>query len=148
LAVQPLRPGSGTRIAGFRYNDGVKHRPVEEMPIMAAPAPGALLPLALRREGAERLIIEWNDGHRSVYTWKHLRANCPCASCREEREKPPDPFRILKPAELLPLAPVGMPAVGRYAYKIVWSDGHETGIFTLDLLRSLCQCPQCEQDKT
>ncbi len=36
-----------------------------------------------------------------------------------------------------------MPAVGRYAYKIVWNDGHETGIYTLEYLRSLCQCPEC-----
>ena len=34
--------------------------------------------------------------------------------------------------------------VGRYAYKIVWSDGHDTGIYTLEHLRSLCQCPQCQ----
>ena len=33
--------------------------------------------------------------------------------------------------------------VGRYAYHIVWSDGHDTGIFTLEHLRELCQCPAC-----
>jgi DUF971 family protein len=32
-----------------------------------------------------------------------------------------------------------MPRVGRYAYKIVWSDGHDTGIFTLEHLRALCE---------
>src|SRR5262245_50825743 len=90
---------------------------------MAEPAPGALMPLSLRREGPDRLVIEWGDGHRGVYTWKHLRDHCPCAGCREEREKPPDPFRILKPNELVPLNAAGMPRVGRYAYKIVWSDG-------------------------
>ncbi len=102
-----------------------------------------LTPIALKKDGPERLIIEWSDGHRSVYTWQHLRANCPCAGCREERQKPPDPFRILKPNELGPLAPVSMPPVGRYAYKIVWNDGHDSGIYTLEHLRSLCQCPQC-----
>jgi DUF971 family protein len=106
-------------------------------------ASGPLVPLALRRDGPDRLVIEWNDGHRSTYAWAHLRAHCPCAGCREERDKPPDPFRILKPSELVPLAPVSMPRVGRYAYKIVWSDGHDMGIYTLEHLRSLCQCPQC-----
>ena len=110
---------------------------------MSAPVPGPLTPVALSKDGPDRLVIEWNDGHRSVYAWKHLRARCPCATCREEREKPPDPFRILKPSELVPLAPVGMPRVGRYAYKIVWSDGHDAGIYTLEQLRSLCQCPDC-----
>ena len=97
-----------------------------------------LWPLAIRREGNDHLVIEWNDGHRCVYTWAYLRKNCPCAGCREEREKPPDPFKLLKPSELVPLAPVKMERVGRYAYKIVWSDGHDSGIFTLEHLRQLC----------
>ena len=110
---------------------------------MAASGSEPLLPVSLSKEGSERLIIVWNDGHRSIYTWQHLRNNCPCAGCREEREKPPDPFRLLKPEELVPLAPVAMPRVGHYAYKITWSNGHDTGIYTLEHLRSLCQCPAC-----
>ncbi len=113
---------------------------------MSASSAGALVPLALKKEDPDRLIIDWMDGHKSTFTWKHLRDNCPCATCREERTKPPDPFRILSPGELgprPPLAPSAMTPVGRYAYKIVWNDGHETGIFTLETLRSLCQCPQC-----
>jgi DUF971 family protein len=105
------------------------------------------MPLKVRGDGPERLRIEWSDGHISTYTWSHLRANCPCAGCREERAKPPDPFRILKPNELVPLAAVSMPRVGRYAYKIVWSDGHDTGIYTLEHLRELCQCPACSPPK-
>ena len=104
-----------------------------------------LTPTALRKDGPDRLVVEWNDGHHSVYTWRHLREQCPCASCREERTRPPDPLRVLKPAELAPLAPVNMPRVGRYAYKIGWNDGHDTGIYTLEYLRSLCQCPECQK---
>ncbi len=105
---------------------------------------GPLTPTVLRKDGPDRLVIEWNDGHHSEYTWRHLREHCPCASCREEQGRPPDPLRVLKPGELLPPAPTAMPAVGRYAYKIVWNDGHETGIYTLEYLRSLCQCPECQ----
>jgi DUF971 family protein len=115
---------------------------------MAAPASEPLTPLALGREGPDHLRIDWSDGHRSVYAWTHLRANCPCANCREDRNKPPDPFRILKPSELVPLAAVAMPRVGRYAYQIAWSDGHNTGIYTLEYLRALCQCPQCAASRT
>lgn len=111
---------------------------------MSEARPEPLVPVALSKEGPDRLIIDWNDGHRSIYTWQHLRENCPCAGCREERGKPADPFQLLKPSELMPLAPVGMPRVGRYAYKIVWSDGHDTGIYTLEHLRQLCQCTQCQ----
>lgn len=102
-----------------------------------------LQPLVLRRDNDDRLVIEWNDGHHSVYSWKHLRDHCSCAGCRDEREKPPDPFRILKPNDLVPLKAVSMPRVGRYGYKIVWSDGHDAGIYTLEHLRSLCQCSLC-----
>src|SRR5581483_7318306 len=111
---------------------------------MPIPTPQPVQPLRLSKEGDDRLIIEWNDGHRGSYTWKHLRSNCPCASCREERDKTPDPFRIIKPSEVAPhapLAPTSVDPVGRYAYKITWNDGHDTGIFTLEHLRSLCQCP-------
>jgi DUF971 family protein len=104
---------------------------------MAEPGPGAVVPRALRREG-DSLVIDWSDGKRSALTWRQLRDACPCASCREERDKPPDPFRILKPSELVPLAPVAMERVGRYAYKITWSDGHDTGIYSLEYLRTLC----------
>ena len=103
----------------------------------------ALRPVALRKEGDDRLIIEWNDGHHSEYAWTHLRSQCPCAGCREERMQPPNPFRILKPSELAPLKPVSIAPVGYYAYKIVWNDGHDSGLFTLEYLRSLCQCPEC-----
>jgi DUF971 family protein len=118
---------------------------------MAVPGSQPLIPLALGRDGSDRLRIDWSDGHQSVYTWAHLRANCPCAGCRDERSRPPDPFRILKPSELEPLAPASMPRVGRYAYKIVWTDGHDTGIYTLEHLRELCQCSQCaapDEEKT
>jgi DUF971 family protein len=104
-----------------------------------------LRPKALHKEGAERLIIDWNDGHRSVYSWQHLRTHCPCASCRDQRAQPPDPFRILSAKELTvgPLAPVAVTPIGHYAYQITWSDGHDTGIYTLEHLRELCQCDIC-----
>ena len=73
---------------------------------MSAPGPGPLMPVALSKDGDDRLVIQWNDGHRGVSGWAHLRKECPCAGCREERQKPPDPFRVLKPTELTPLRPV------------------------------------------
>ena len=95
--------------------------------------------MALRKEGEDRLVIDWSDGLRTTYTWRHLRDNCPCAGCREEHLAPPDPFRILKASELVPLKPVSINPVGHYAYKIAWSDGHDTGLFTLEHLRKLAQ---------
>jgi DUF971 family protein len=129
------------RAAGYNGIDIVRVH--QESVVMSSSRSEPLTPVALSKDGPDRLSIEWSDGHRSIYTWQHLREQCPCAGCREERMKPADPFRILKPSELVPLAPVSMSPVGRYAYKIVWSDGHDSGIYTLEHLRSLCQCPQC-----
>jgi DUF971 family protein len=109
-----------------------------------------LLPVALSKEGDDRLVVQWNDGHRSVYTWKHLRDHCPCAGCREEQLRPPEPLHILTEKELNApkvLRPVELAPVGRYAYKIVWNDGHDTGLYTLENLRALCQCPECSAKK-
>lgn len=104
----------------------------------------ALIPRTLSKQGDDRLAIDWSDGHRSIHTWQHLRNNCPCAGCREERQQPPDPFRVLKPSELQPLKPVRLEPIGHYGYKIVWNDGHDSGIFTLEHLRELCECSKCQ----
>src|SRR5215216_3989636 len=97
-----------------------------------------LHPLSLRREG-DGLRIEWSDGVVTTVPWRTLRNACPCATCNEERAKPPDPFRVLTPQEVAAGAPspVAMAPVGHYAYQIKWNDGHDTGIYTLDLLREL-----------
>ena len=97
-----------------------------------------LRPLALKREG-DGLKIEWSDGAITIVPWRKLRSNCPCASCNEERSKPADPFRILSPQEVAAgaPAPVAMVPIGHYAYQIRWNDGHDTGIYPIDLLRKL-----------
>ena len=98
----------------------------------------ALKPVAMRREG-DGLRIEWSDGSSTHATWRYLRKNCPCATCNEERAKPPDPFRVLSPQEAAagPPSPTSMKPLGHYAYQITWNDGHDTGIYPIELLRRL-----------
>lgn len=97
-------------------------------------------PSKLERLGEDQLLIEWSDGAKRRYAVRELRDGCPCATCREKRKAPREaanPFVILKPEETLPLAVTGMTPVGSYAYSIAFSDGHDTGIFSFDLLREL-----------
>lgn len=105
---------------------------------MTGSSSSSIRPVSLRKEGDDYLVIEWSDGKVCRYSWQLLREKCPCAGCREERLKPADPFRILNPAELEPLRPVALNPIGYYAYKITWSDGHDTGLYTLEFLRELC----------
>jgi DUF971 family protein len=98
-------------------------------------------PTALSRTADGRLQITWSDDQTRVYTVKELRDACPCATCREKRNaatsEPAPLFTILKPEEARPLTIAGMQPVGNYAYTVAFSDGHDTGIFTFELLREL-----------
>jgi DUF971 family protein len=42
--------------------------------------------------------------------------------------------------------PVTIEPVGRYGIQIQWSDGHGTGIYTFEVLGSLCACADCSLD--
>ena len=98
-------------------------------------------------EGALR--IEWGDGHYTALPLAQLRAKCPCATCRELRDAPPDPFRVLTASEAAAVPDlVDIEPVGRYGLKPVWMDGHNTGIYTYEYLRSLCPCTECAAART
>jgi DUF971 family protein len=99
-------------------------------------------PTKLSLTANDKLLIEWSDGVRREYGFEELRKNCPCATCREKRSQPPEPaalFPVLSAAEARPTRILGMEPVGSYAYSIQFSDGHDTGIYTLELLRELGQ---------
>jgi len=83
------------------------------------------------------LIIHWSDGTKRRYTFGELRSACPCATCREKRSHPAPLLPVLSASEAQPLSINGMKPVGAYAYTIAFSDGHDTGIFSYDLLKSL-----------
>lgn len=99
-----------------------------------------LYPTEVKLTSPDQLRIVWNDGQAREYAVRELREHCPCASCRERRTAPPPPpttLTVLSPAETQPLRIASMEPTGRYAYSIDFSDGHDTGIFTLELLRQL-----------
>lgn len=88
----------------------------------------------------KRLRIEWADGHVSEYPPRYLRIACPCAGCIEEMTGRP----LLDPSTVAPdIWPRAISYVGRYALKFDFSDGHDTGIYTFELLRDLCRCDAC-----
>jgi DUF971 family protein len=85
----------------------------------------------------QQLVIEWSDGSRSEFALAELRRRCPCAGCRTERERQEqNPLKVLK------FDPAGVRVtdarlVGNYAIQLVWSDGHDTGIFDFRFLRAM-----------
>ncbi len=99
-----------------------------------------LQPTKIELIADDRLRIEWNDQTQREYTFGELREACPCATCREKRKPPPPTsmeLPVLSAAEAAPLKVLGMKPVGNYAYSIAFSDGHDTGIYTIESLRQL-----------
>ncbi|MBX3014556.1 MAG: DUF971 domain-containing protein [Caldilineaceae bacterium] len=94
---------------------------------------------------AGRLTITWQDHHVSEYVLRWLRANCPCATCREERRVAAleTDLLTLSSGPLPSTQIAGAELVGNYAIRLRWTDGHDTGIYTFGLLRAVCPCTQC-----
>jgi DUF971 family protein len=110
--------------------------------------------------------IAWADGHSSHYDFVYLREECPCAMCNDERLKKAqgqqkdlqlqkeNPSRAAAPQLSSPLLPLFKPkltakaahAVGNYAMQIDFNDGHATGIFSFDYLRTICPCQECARE--
>ncbi len=96
-------------------------------------------PVAIRSpRGARTTEIDWADGHRAVYPHAILRGYCPCAGCQGHSGD----IRFLETTddkqELEDIE-----TVGGYALSLKWFDGHASGIYRYDFLRSLCQCDTC-----
>lgn len=118
------------------------------------------LPIDQRRKPASVKIhvsngtgvdIVWADGHASHYDFVYLRENCPCATCNDERIKKESlgeasPTFVSSPALPMfkpkPRAQSATP-VGQYAIQLSFSDGHSTGIYSYEHLRSICPCAEC-----
>ncbi len=93
--------------------------------------------------GNDALTIEWSDGHKGAYPYRYLRDKCPCATCTESGPPRAAAPNLLPILGVKPLKPLRAELVGRYALQIHWNDGHSTGIYSFDFLRSLCPCAEC-----
>ncbi|MCG3156806.1 MAG: hypothetical protein DKINENOH_03431 [bacterium] len=84
----------------------------------------------------QTLGIDWDDHSRTTYGLRFLRGNCRCAACVDEvtGQRLVFPEHIPENIRALEARPVG-----RYAIQFLWSDGHESGIYTFDYLRELVQ---------
>jgi len=86
------------------------------------------------------LAIKWDDGEETFVPLEKLRRNCPCAGCQGERDVMGNLYRgpeiplTAASFQLLQVVPVG-----GYALQMKWADGHNTGLFSYELLRGLGQ---------
>jgi DUF971 family protein len=83
------------------------------------------------------LALRWSDGTESYILLETLRKRCPCAECAGEKDLTGNvyggrPRHILASFELSRCH-----IVGGYAIQPEWKDGHSSGIYSYDYLRSL-----------
>ena len=104
-----------------------------------------VVPEKIERWGECGLVISWSDRSQRRYSAVQLRDGCPCATCREKQRAKqqqadsgrPRALPVLSAGELQPLKILRMVPLGNYAYNIAFSDGHDSGIYTFELLRQL-----------
>ena len=86
--------------------------------------------------------IVWADGHESLYELPALRRSCPCAGCSGEMGRPGTVGEgtVLTPRQTT-LADVQQ--LNRFGLQLIWADGHDDGLFSYALLRTLCPCDAC-----
>jgi DUF971 family protein len=86
----------------------------------------------------QTLAVKWEDGTETFIALERLRRACPCAGCKGETD-------IMGNLYKNPEQPLTPPAfqlrsvqlVGSYGLQPVWADGHATGIYSFEYLRTL-----------
>ena len=94
-------------------------------------------PGEIRKLEDKELLITWQDGHRSLYSFPYLRRKCRCAACVDEWT---GELRLVAENISEEIHPMAIRPVGNYGIRFDWSDGHSTGIYAFEYLRSICPC--------
>ena len=95
-------------------------------------------PKSISKPHPSLIRAEWQDGFSSTITLEKLRDECPCALCKDEREKKgKEPFPMLKTFIAGMNELKALDKVGNYAVTAKWGDGHDTGIYTYDAIRDI-----------
>ena len=103
-------------------------------------------PLSLKRRNAAVLCSTWSDGLESCILMSDLRDACPCAHWSGEQIMGQVVFpgmKTLAPGmnELTALTPVG-----NYGIQASWKDGHDTGIYSFNMLRGVFESKRLSQE--
>jgi DUF971 family protein len=90
-------------------------------------------PVTIDIERDRGVVLTWADGTTSRFGLEELRQHCPCADCRNRRDRGLQVWPL--PSSPQPLRIVDAELVGAWGITITWNDGHSTGIYSWSLLR-------------
>ncbi|MFT4705616.1 MAG: DUF971 family protein [Bradymonadia bacterium] len=90
------------------------------------------------READQALEILWDDASRDTYALAYLRGWCPCAKCQGHFAG------TMKFQEGASTTLVSAEPVGGYAMRLIWADGHKSGLFAFAYLKQIASAPPAE----
>ena len=97
-----------------------------------------IYPVQIKKTDDNKLSIKWSNNSVYEITLQKLRDECPCVNCKGESVifesyiPIKDPFKPSGFYEIEKIEPVG-----NYAISIKWKDGHDTGIYSWDVLKNI-----------
>ncbi|MEI7484974.1 MAG: DUF971 domain-containing protein [Ignavibacteriota bacterium] len=95
-------------------------------------------PIQLKKTENNSLSVKWNDDSVTEITLTKLRDECPCVNCKGESVIFESYIPIKSPFKAAGYYEIDkIETVGNYAISIKWKDGHDTGIYSWDILRKL-----------
>ncbi len=88
------------------------------------------IPVEIHRDD-HQIVLKWSANHETAFPARDLRLACPCAQCRDEMTGRPLLNPTWVPEDVRPLS---IQLVGAYGFRVDWSDGHGTEIYTYESL--------------
>jgi DUF971 family protein len=95
-------------------------------------------PVQIKKTENNALSVKWNDDKVNEISLTKLRDECPCVNCKGESVIFESYIPIKSPFKAAGYYEIDkIETVGNYAISIKWEDGHDTGIYSWDILRNL-----------
>jgi ATP-binding protein involved in chromosome partitioning len=88
------------------------------------------IPIEIHRDD-HQIVLKWTAEHETAIPSRTLRLACHCAQCRNEMTGEPILDEETVPEDVKPMT---IELVGAYGFRVDWSDGHGTGIYTYESL--------------
>ena len=97
-------------------------------------------PKSIKKLDEKNLSVVWNDGNEYTLPLKLLRDECPCAECTDAHgTAAANPLGSLQMFVADKYVLKALNKVGNYAVEAEWGDGHSIGIYSWDILKSICE---------
>src|ERR1022692_418606 len=133
LAAQ-LHAASATVLKSFSWTWDSHEGEPSWLESAVRPSGSRTMAIGFRQRDPRTLSVLWEDGHHDDFDVRDLRLACHCALCIEEMSG----RQLLDPKTVRPdVGPRVISSIGNYAIGIDWNDGHNSGIYSFDHLRSL-----------